>query len=162
MFLVALFFFLDTICALDSKRRRPPQLSQGWCRGRDHGKWLCCVLGCWEQGSLLLLLHLQTAKQQKLSRGTGRALSEPCLRYGLTHTGNASPKSGVLQVIFHERRLANIYRLCLGKGEITGNYRSTNWSTVKGEFLEQVRQQNQMQHGFNTDHGKWAQYLPWV
>lgn len=27
---------------------------------------------------------------------------------GLTHIGNASPKSGVLQVIFHESRLANI------------------------------------------------------
>lgn len=30
----------------------------------------------------------------------------------------------------------NFYMLCLGKEEITGSYKSINWSTIKCEFLE--------------------------
>lgn len=89
-----------------------------WYRGRDRGMWLCCVLGCPGQESLLLWLLM--VKQQKLSE--------------LIHMGSTSPKPG--DIPREEMSQRNMDRLRLGKEGFVGNYRSINWSAIKGELLE--------------------------
>lgn len=61
-------------------------------------------LGVLGQGLLLLLLHLQVAKQQKLS-GLSQSSGD-----GLSH-----PKAGVSRVDYHPRETNqhHIYRVCL-------------------------------------------------
>lgn len=89
--------------------------------------------GCLERDSLRLALRLQMAKQQKLSGGAISELKRwtnphrKCQSKVWCFTADIPPE----EISWH-----NIYRLCSGKEEITGNYRSINWSKTKGEFLE--------------------------
>lgn len=131
MILVA--FFLDTICTWTANTGGHSSSRRGGVEAGTMESGCAVFWGAWNRTHSCSLLRLQMAKQQKLSGG---ALSElkrwanphrKCQSKVWCFTGDI-PREEISQ--------QNIYRLCLGKEEITGNYRSINWSTIKGEFLE--------------------------
>lgn len=133
MILVAFFFLLfDTICVWTANAGGHGSSGRGGAEAGTMESGCAVFWGAWNRthSCSCCVCRWQNSRSSQEGLSELRRWTNPyrkCQSKVWCFTGDI-PREQISQ--------HNVYRLCLGEEEITGNYRSINWSTIKGEFLE--------------------------